>query len=272
MNGLQKVIKIFAICLAIFIIVNIFSAIVFGLSILINIFDNGEKNISGATFSESYKDITKIDIDVSTANVEIKAGTEFKVEASDIESEFSSKLDGKTLKIKEEEKWTWNKKTAGEIVIYIPNELVLEKLNLNTGAGNIFISETLVDDFEIDHGVGVLEISNSNFDKVDIDGGAGEIKITDSKLNDMDLDSGVGKVSIESEITGKSDIQCGVGELEILLKGSKESYTITAEKGIGSIKINNEEMSNNSTYGDGENKINLEGGIGSISVKFNEVI
>ena len=267
MNGFQKVIKAFAIGLAIFIILNIAGGVLFGLSIVTNI-GIGEEKVVVDNFSEIYQGVKKIDIDAISSNIIIKQGNEFKVEASNLSNKFSSKLNNGVLNIKETKTWFWENNSSGIITIYIPNEANLEELKIDSGAGKIEISDIFANNFNIDHGAGILEISNSNFNNTDIDGGAGEIKIFASNLNNVKMDAGVGKVTIEADITGNSKIECGVGELNISLLGNKEDYTIKAEKGIGSIKLDNEDKNQDTIYGTGKNIIELEGGIGSINVKF----
>lgn len=270
MNAFQKVIKIFAICLAIFIIVNIISGILFGLSIITNIgfVDTNVNSIEVENFSETYENIDKINIEVTTSNIVIKQGNEFKVEANNLSNKFSSKLENGNLKIKEGKMWLGNNDYSGLITIYIPSDIILDKLKIDSGAGKIEISDISVDEFDIDHGAGFLEISNSEFNKTDIDGGAGEIRIIDSVLNDLKMDAGVGKITVESEITGNSKIECGIGEMNISLLGDEDDYSITAEKGIGNIKINNKNHDTDTVYGSGKNKLRIEGGVGSISVDF----
>lgn len=79
---------------------------------------------------------------------------------------------------------------------------------------------------------------------------------------------GVGKFEITSVITGNSKINAGIGNLELNIQGNKENYTIKADKGIGSIKIDGKEIADNVTYGDGENTIKIDGGIGKINIEF----
>ena len=73
---------------------------------------------------------------------------------------------------------------------------------------------------------------------------------------------------MEAYVTGNSRISAGIGEINLTLIGNKEDYQITADKGIGSIKIENQECSSNTTYGSGYNKIKIDGGIGSIIVDY----
>lgn len=89
MNGFQNVIKIFAICLAVFIIVNIFGWLIFGLSFLTHLGDNRNMESTEITneinikedFSETYENVDRIDIDIAYSKLYIKSGNELRVEA-----------------------------------------------------------------------------------------------------------------------------------------------------------------------------------------------
>ena len=56
-------------------------------------------------------------------------------------------------------------------------------------------------------------------------------------------------------------------DLPPYLIGDSDMYEIHAEKGIGDIKIDDVSVADNSTTGNGENKINIEGGVGSVDIK-----
>lgn len=268
MNGVQKTIKIGAICFGIFIIANIFLACLYGLSFITNInFKTEEKT---KDFEEVYQNIKKIDIDAVISNITIESGNEFKVEASNVGKNFSSKAKNNVLKIEENSTFFPKNDGKGDIVITVPKGMMLDELAIDTGAGKFKITDISANTLDIDHGAGILTIINSKFMKADIDGGAGEMNITSSILNDLDMDAGVGKLQIKAFITGNSEIDCGVGEVDLTLLGNANDYTIQAEKGIGSIQINGESQSNHSSYGSGVNHLNLEGGVGSISVSFEE--
>lgn len=265
MSSAQKVIKVVAIALAVFIIVNIFSLIFSGLSMLLDIdFGSDGGNIS---FEEVYQDIREIEIDGASANVEITSGDEFKVEAKDLDNELTSKVRNGVLKIEENDKW-FSGSNKGVIYITVPEGTVLGELSIDMGAGKFKIHDIEVKEFDMDHGAGVLEIDNVKFNSSDIDGGAGTIKIKKSNLNNLDLDAGAGKVEVEASITGKSQISCGVGEVDITLIGNEDDYQIKIEKGIGNVSINGTKQESSTTYGSGINKLDIEGGIGNIKVSF----
>ena len=263
MTKFQKIIKLIAIGLAITITINIVSLVIYLLSIFINV-NNDEKT----TFNEVYNDVERIEIDGVSSSITIKTGNQFKVEAINIERGFTSKLKNKTLKIEENSSWLGINNGNGSIIITIPAGNILKELSIDTGAGKFIIDSIEAKEFDIDHGAGTLEITNSKFDKADIDGGAGAIAITNTNLNNLDLDSGIGTVEIEAFITGLSQISCGIGGIAVTLLGDESDYTIKTAKGIGSIKINNIEQSNDLVFGNGSNKLEIEGGIGNININF----
>ena len=100
-----------------------------------------------------------------------------------------------------------------------------------------------------------------------IEGGAGEINIDNADINNLDLDMGIGKLTLTAYLKGNSEINAGVGSINLNLIGSEEDYLINLDKGIGLATYNDNEMKNNTTYGNGNNKIMIDGGIGSIKIK-----
>ncbi len=263
MTSIQKVIKVLAICLAIFIILNIVSGILFCLSFIGAMGKTSNNNTK--TFMQTYEDVNNIEIEIASANMIIKSGEEFKVEAYDMTDSFTSKLRNGNLKITETKVWNFVNNLSGTVTVYIPEEI--DKLDIDSGAGKIEINDISTNYTRIDQGAGKLTIQNSKFGSSQIDGGAGETIIKSSELYNLKLDAGVGRIDLEAKILGNSKIECGVGEMNINLLGSEDDYNITAEKGIGRLRINGIERS---TYGTGNNKIKLEGGIGSIEVRIKD--
>lgn len=266
MSSGQKLIKISAICLAIFIIVNILNAIFMGIGLLSG-FNISSKQ--GRNYVETYQEVSQIKIDVNASKVIVRLGSELKVEANNVSKNFTSKLvNMNILKIEEHDSWFWNHR-SGEIIVTIPENMPLEELDIDCGAGKIEIDSITARKLDLDAGAGLLTINHSNFSNTDIDGGAGELKITSSILRNLDLDAGVGKVSIEGEIYGHSQIDCGIGEVNFDL-GNSENYHFMIQKGLGSIRVNGVNYNDDTTIGTGENIVKISGGIGSININYNE--
>lgn len=259
MSGVQKGIKIAAIVLAIFIICIIINAIL----ALVGSFAYAEGDI---TFLESYNDISNIEIDLGTTNLEIKKGVEFKVEASNVTDKFHVRERNGNLYIEEDSFWLFGNNKAGKVIVYVPD--YLNELSIDTGAGETTIDSISAREFTLDYGAGVININNSDFSNAEIDGGTGAININNTILTNVELDTGVGEVNFNGEILGRSSINTGIGEVNLTLTGGEDLYSFRLDKGIGNITVNGEDYGR-SSYGDGANIIDIDGGIGDITINFN---
>lgn len=276
MTTVQKVIKYLALALAIFIIVNIVSAILSGIYIM--------SNISGAKNSEKYElhdmkeietnietsSISKLEIDIDYSNLTIKKGDKLKVESNS--SAISCNQNNNKIIIKERNHNWFSKIKASDLVIYIPTNIMFEQIDIATGAGEINIEELNAEKLDFEIGAGKVEIQKLNIlEKAIIDGGAGKVEILSGTINDLDLDMGVGAFELKAKLTGKNDIDAGVGKLDIDLTDEIDNYTIKVSKGIGSVNINGKEVSNDSKNGNGDTYIEIDGGVGSINIKTKEM-
>lgn len=71
-------------------------------------------------------------------------------------------------------------------------------------------------------------------------------------------------------ICGNSDLKFGVGESNLTLFGSKDDYKVAIEKGLGSISVDGKDVSDLDGSGNGQNRINIEGGVGTVNIAFRE--
>lgn len=264
MNNTQKIIKIFAIVLAGLIIINTFS---FAIQLISSFIPSD--NTNGKGYYEVYQNVNSIDLESSISEIVIENGNEFSVKATDIKNKFTSKVENGVLKIEEKSKKLFNTKKGGNITVTVPSN-ILEKLEIDHGAGVLTIRDISVNYFELEHGAGKVLMENVTFSNTNIDGGAGEIVIASSKLNNMDLDLGAGRLELEALVTGNSNIDCGVGKVDVKLLGNRNDYQIIVNKGIGKVTIDNNDYKDGSIVGNGYNKLNIDGGVGSISVNFKE--
>ena len=100
----------------------------------------------------------------------------------------------------------------------------------------------------------------------EIEGGTGRLSFSGSALHDLEMGLGVGDVTMEAALSGDCEIECGVGKAEISLLGNRSDYSIAVEKGIGKATVNGESVSNEQTVGNGKNKLEIHGGIGSVLI------
>lgn len=286
MTSIQKVIKYLAIAFAIFLIVTIVLSVVGALFIfsgVLNLTEDVTKNVTTEMtvmdiINEEYvvqdvdsENISNLDIELFYTDLVIKIGDKFKVEGNT--KNIKCERSGKILKIKEQKNGWFSKNNLTSLIVYIPEDFKFEKADIVAGAGKIHILDFNSKNLDLELGAGetvIEKIYISNECK--IEGGAGEIAILSGSINNLDLDLGIGATNISAEITGKNEINAGVGNVNISLDGVKENYKIKVDKGLGSIKINGLEAENGKLYGDGNNFIDIDGGIGNIEVTYSESI
>ena len=279
MSDGQKVIKYLAIAFAIFLSVNIIGGIITAVFFGLSIFDINFKIKNSSTIttseemviSQNYDDIENLKIEIGYSKLEIKQGEEFKVESNTKDEAITMKKQGDTLTIREDSTWNiFNDDIDSHIIITVPENYYFEKVKIEAGSGEINISDIQTKEFNMEVGAGNVAISNILVEKkTEIDGGAGKVGIKDSILNELDLDVGVGEFQIlNTKLLDDSNIDAGIGKLEISLKGSLEDYRIIPERGLGSFTIQGEEIENNKIYGQGDNKIDINAGIGKVEINF----
>ena len=280
----QKVIKYLAIALAIFLIVNIIGAILSIIGIIggIAFFTNTITDVKEEIVQESpeylkqpeviadninIEDIVKFEIEVKYSNLEIKKG-DFKVESNDTNVKCTQK--GNELIVKETgNNWLRNKE-GNKVIIYIPENKEFNEIEIDTGAGNIEIESLNTKDLSFSIGAGKVEINNLKVtNEAEIDGGAGKVDILSGEICNLNLDMGIGEFNVCTKLLGNNDIEQGMWKLTIKLRDSQENYTIRTRKGMGSITIDGKEAQNNSIYGNGQNILNIEGGMGAIEITTN---
>ncbi len=261
MSSTQRIIKIFAYLLAVSIIIGICT----GIFNIINTFIPVTEKVVVDDYYKEFKNITEINLDINAADLSIEEGDIFSIKAENLVSKIIVKEENGRIKIKQNKIRITNR-SAGSITITVPDKL--DRFTLDGGAGKIRITDLVAKKAKLSLGFGQVEIDNVDFGNTTINGGAGNIEINKSVMKNLNLEAGAGNVRINAELIGESNIECGVGEVDILLLGDEDKYKITAEKGLGSITINNKNYGDEITYGKGENVVDIEGGVGSISVRF----
>lgn len=276
MTSVQKIIKYLAIALAVFIIIMIATAvlkIIIGITSITRIWgwvNNKEQAQEIISTNFENADISILDIEIAYTDLIIKTGKTFKVESSS--KDIISKQENREIKIKEKNKNWFSKDGKQKLVIYIPEFSELKKVKIEAGAGKINIEKLITENLVFELGAGETKIENLNVLKeCEIKGGAGKVNIKSGTINNLDLDLGIGETIVTSTLTGKNEINAGVGNLDINLNGEKEEYQITANKGLGAIKIDGQEMTTGQVIGNGANRIKVDGGIGNIDIQFEEV-
>ena len=267
MTTLQKVIKYLAIAFAVFLTVSIIGGILSAVGPFGGLFSSDAVLEEVKTYSVA-AEIYNLDIEINAADLLIKEGEAFSVESNLKHLKVEEK--GGLLTIQETKEFTGTYNGA-VLTVYVPAGTVFDNVNLATGAGRLTIGNLSSGTLDFELGAGDVSIDSLVATKsADIDGGAGRITIVGGALKDLDLDMGVGQLNLTSALTGNCQLDLGVGESNITLIGSKENYKLDLEKGLGNISVDGVNVSDYGSSGNGTNKVEINGGVGSINVEFKE--
>lgn len=274
MTSFQRLIKYCATALAIFLIVTIIGG---GVTAILTV--TGAKSLKNkydenkAQFSQLEEYIPadtkpeKLYVEAGAADILIKKGESFTLKYSGVNFSFKEE-DGK-LKIESSEGSLFSFGAAGQLIITVPEKMSFKKVEISAGAGDISVESLVCDVLKLDLGAGQVSIDNIIAKKnAEIDGGAGEIIIAQGNMTNADVSLGLGKAEITAQLKGKSTVEAGVGDTRLTLKGNKADYRLVAEAGIGAFRVDGDRVSDGEVIGDGENFVEIEGGIGAVSVQF----
>ena len=221
--------------------------------------------------SQTYEitsDIHSLDIQINAADFKIELGDEFSVE-SNLKYLSVSEKDG-ILKIVDEAKSNSNYSNS-TLTLYVPNGTVFNDVDIKTGAAKMTVDTLSANSIELKLGAGDVQFESLNASaEVDIEGGAGQITIVSGTLNDLSLEMGMGELNLTAAVLGDSDLKFGVGESNLTLIGTKDDYNVDVDKGIGNITVDGKTVTAFGSSGNGQNHIEIEGGIGTINLKFQE--
>ncbi len=267
MTTFQKVIKYLSMAFAVFLTVSIVAGLLSMIGLFGGFFDGDTATEDMKTYAVS-SDIQSLEIKINAADFTIKQSESFSVESNLKHLTVEDKNGVLTIK---ETKTFGNTYTGAVLTLYVPTDTVFKKAGITTGAGRLTVDRLSADTLNFELGAGEVKIGTLiAVTAIDIDGGAGKITISEGALHNLDLDMGVGQLNLTSALTGESEFDLGVGESNITVIGDKDDYKLDIEKGIGSITVDGTSVSNVKGQGNGSNRIEVNGGIGAIRLKYQD--
>ena len=228
--------------------------------------DNFQQDFSG--------DLEAVFINFNAGSITLQSGTALQVEGTDIPTGLSASLDNGQLVIEDSESSNFlpnliGKKNLPNLIVTIPRDTQLKKLELEIGAGNGKLSQIVTDELTIKQGAGEIIADQIQAKSGKLSGGAGAVHFTAAQLNDFEIKGGVGVINIQGIVTGDTEIDCGVGQTTLDINASVDDYFITADQGLGPITINGRSISEtgNGTKS-APHHIDIDGGVGPVIMSF----
>ena len=214
---------------------------------------------AGLTFGD--QNTKGLDLELKAGKIQfyLYSGDEIILSAedlNDVSKYLDIEMDGENLSIEDNRSYYVE---GWELDIYLPDR-TFRDVDLDLGAAEVFIEELNAEEISVDLGAGTLE--------------ADRIVAGQS----ADLDVGAGVMSIGYLEGPNLELDCGVGTLEILLQGRESDYTYTLDCGAGSIALGQDMYSglgretriDNSARTGVKNYVDIDCGIGEISIAFEE--
>lgn len=267
MTAFQKVIKYLAMAFAIFLVVSIIGGLLSAAG-LIGGFFTDDAILEEAKVYQINDQIHSLEVNINAADFSVKCSDTFSVESN--LKYLSVYQDSGVLTIKDEKKYT-AAYTDAILTLYVPSDVIFDKVSITTGAAKLTVDSLVAKSVKLQLGAGDVSIENLYASgKADIEGGAGRITIAGGTLNDLELEMGVGELNLTAALPGNSDLNFGVGQSNLTLRGSKDDYKVDIEKGIGSITVDGKTVFDFGSSGNGNNRVEIEGGIGAINLKFQD--
>lgn len=278
MNTAQKIIKGFAIGLAIFIMVSIAGVVLSAvgtLGLIADGFNGGGTEfrvVSGreVVSEQEAQEVKRLDVSVKATRVWVKladAGVSYQTnnEYIDVWEE-----DG-TMHVVERSHGVFGFGGTGELTIYLSDTVELDEIKFEVGAGTLTAENLTAKRIELELGAGKTEIGNLYAsEKLELDGGAGLLQVKNGKAQNAEIEIGAGKADLKLELVGKSQVDSGVGKLDLVLIGSETDYRLEIDKGIGSVSYNGRNLADGAREGSGANSVEIESGVGAVEIKTTE--
>lgn len=203
----------------------------FALGLFDNLIPRSDKSLGNVCTEElSVDEFSNLVFDTTISNINVKTGDSYMVSYKCNKRLVPKvKSTGDTLTISQSNGANYRRNTTSEITVTIPEGAALNKLSLDTGVGDLYVTDCSFTTCDVDGGTGNLSFENCVFDEMDIDGGTGNITVTSSQSLDgymMDLDSGTGDITIngndyddEYEVNEHAKkhliIDSGLGDIEV---------------------------------------------------------
>ncbi len=274
MRTTQRIIKYFAIALAVLIIATIFSAIVGGLMIAgaVVFGDDFGWNQNAAWVVDGELEtagIRDLDINVKATTLKIKVANEGEKARVETNNEYvMTGVSNGTLSVVEKSYGIFGWGGKGEVVIYVRKGAKFGNVKIEVGAGVLEIEELEAKELEMNLGAGKTSIEKVRAtEKMKIDGGAGLMEIKSGEISNASMSLGAGKAEIRAKLSGDNKIDSGVGKVELSLEGNEEDYKISVDKGIGSVSLNGQSLGDGEVRGDGKTRLEIESGVGAVEIR-----
>lgn len=208
-------------------------------------------NVQRTELQSGYKKM-KLTIGACTFTVKHSNDKTFYLEAKNM-GKLSIDQDGSTLEIATEEDLDIEDfQEKRELVLYVPEKVSFDEVELKFGAGEVVFDSLSTEKFKAEIGAGHILVNNGEVEKVE-------------------LSVGAGAVEYYGNIQEKMEADCSMGSIYAELQGKEEEFDYDLECSMGNIAINGQDYaSDRKVDNHAQKKMKLSCAMGSVEVLFSE--
>lgn len=194
----------------------------------------------------------KLTIGACTFTVKSSGDKTFYLEAKNM-GKLSIDQDGSTLEIATEENLDIEDfQEKRELVLYVPEKVTFDEVELKFGAGEVVFDSLSAEKFKAEIGAGHILVNNGEVEKVELSVGAGAVEYYGSIQEKMEAD-------------------CSMGSIYAELQGKEEAFDYDLECSMGNIAINGQDYAfDRKVDNHAQKKMKLSCVMGSVEVLFSE--
>ena len=141
-----------------------------------------------------------------------------------------------------------------EIIVRIPENKQFENMSVSIGAGKLTAENITV------------------MERLELEVGAGNASLCDIQAEDVSIECGVGKCDYEGRIKHNLTVECGVGQVKLALDAKESDYNYKVSCALGKVKMNDHAIGTfisekTIQNPDAKGTVALECGLGTIDIK-----
>lgn len=160
------------------------------------------------------------------------------------------------------------------ITLRLPKGQVLDKIDVEVGAGLMTMTGLKVKGLDAEIGAGELKLERIETEELLMEIGAGRLEASEMAVTDAEITVSMGECVYEGNITGNLDAECDMGNIDLKIDGKETDHNYQVECAAGNIAIGGLSFSalaaernvNNNAASD----FDIECNMGNISIRFTE--
>ena len=217
-------------------------------------------------------------LQVSAADVQIRVGEAFRVEANGFrDGAVTMQVTDGVLLVRDDEfrdveLFSLDDRRDRSVVVTLPSG-VLNEISASLGAGVLTLNDMHAGVLTLEMGAGELRLEAAQGERLHLTMGAGNIDVADAVFEAVTCEAGTVDLAFEGGITRSGSFELGIGAVRMALRG--EDYRVQCTTGLGESTVNGQDAAGvagsvaDGVAGAGA-QITVETGIGDVEVTTGE--